>query len=133
VSGATFPSQRWLEAARARVNEDPAFRKLGSIDADVGIRAGKDVFLVRFEAFACTEARRTDPETLVDADYVLEMAPKEWKRYLAERREGRGPTLTELDLAHGVVKAHDARKRIEFLRHHLSVQAFLDAGAAAGR
>jgi hypothetical protein len=66
---------------------------------------------------------------LRDADYLIEMTPETWSSFLAGRREGDGPSLAELDTTEGVVKAKNPRDKLDFYRYHLSVQAFLDAGA----
>jgi len=121
-------SLKWLEEAQARVNADRGFRKRGSIDAQVGVACGSDTFLVSFDAFACQRVRAIDKGDLRDADFVLEMSPDRWERFLTDRRAGDGRTLLELDTTDGIVHAANPRKRLEFLRVHTSVQAFFDAG-----
>jgi len=121
-------SLKWLEDAQARVNADRGFRKRGTIDAQVGVACGADAFLVSFDAFACQRVRALDKNDLRDADFVLEMSPDRWERFLAERRAGDGRTLLELDVTDAIVHAANPRKRLEFLRVHTSVQAFFDAG-----
>jgi len=121
-------SLKWLEDAQARVNTDRGFRKRGSIDVQVGVANGNDVFLLSFEAFGCTKVRAIAKHELRDADFVLEMTPERWERFLAERRSGDGPSLLDLDATDAIVHAANPRKRLEFLRVHTSVQAFFDAG-----
>ena len=41
----------WLEETAAELNEDPAFRNLGSTDLVLGLKAGRVVRIVVFEAF----------------------------------------------------------------------------------
>ena len=50
----TFPSVQWFEAVRELVNNDAAFRQLGTIDARVGVKVVDQLFEITFEAFECT-------------------------------------------------------------------------------
>jgi hypothetical protein len=65
-----------------------------------------------------------------EADFVVEMSQVTWDKFLAGRRDGDGLTLAELDTIEGIVTA-DPRKKLDFYRYHVSLQAFLDAGALA--
>ena len=66
-----------------------------------------------------------------DADFIVDMSPDQWRRFLDGRRSGKGRTLAELDTTDGVVKAATPRRKLDFLRFHTSLQAFFDAGAKA--
>lgn len=123
-------SAKWLKHAQRQVNDDPAFRKLGSVDANVGLKVDGSAFLVRFSGFSCHDVRKIAAKDLRDADFVVEMSRTAWSRYLDGRRDGSAPTLAALDVTDDVVKAADPRKKLDFLRYHLSLQAFIDAGAA---
>jgi hypothetical protein len=122
-------SAKWLKQAQDSVNADPAFRKLGNIDSRVALKVGKPAFLVDFSGFSCHGVRKLSDSELRDADYVIEMKPETWKRFLDGRRQGDGPSLVELDTAEGVVRTGNPRGKLDFYRYHLSLQAFLDAGA----
>ncbi len=124
-------SVKWLKKAQAEVNQDPAFRKLGSVDTVMGLKVGKSSYLVNFAGFSCHGVSKISADELRDADYVVEMTPAAWGKFVDGRRAGDGPDLAELDTLDGVVSASDPRKKMDFLRYHLSLQAFIDAGAAA--
>ena len=46
-----FPSVEWFQAVQQLVNADPEFRRLGSVDAGMGVKVGSRVFVITFEAF----------------------------------------------------------------------------------
>ncbi len=122
---------RWLKTAQNAINDDPAFRKLGSIDAKMGIKVAGAAFIVTFGGFSCHEVRKCKVSDLRDADFVVEMSQREWDEFVQERASGRGATLVELDNVGAVVRAISPRKKLDFLRYHTSLQAFIDAGARA--
>jgi len=122
---------KWLKTAQNAINGDPAFRALGSVDVEMGIKVGSAAFLVTFGGFTCHDVRKIKVAQLRDADFVVEMSQDGWDSFLEGRTTGTGATLAELDNVDGVVKAINPRKKLDFLRYHLSVQAFIDAGARA--
>ena len=124
-------SAKWLRTAQSAVNDDPGFRDLGSIDTNMAIKVGRSAYLVRFEGFSCHGVSKIAVKDLRDADFVVEMTQDAWDRFIAGRQSGDGPTLSEIDTVEGIVKAENPRKRLDFYRYHVSLQAFLDAGAAA--
>ncbi|MCP5184219.1 MAG: hypothetical protein H6993_09670 [Pseudomonadales bacterium] len=124
-------SVKWLKQAQRVVNEDPEFRKLGYVDTNMGLKVGRGAYLVIFSGFSCHGVHKLDGKDLRDADYVVEMTPAAWERFVEGRRTGAGPTLVELDQTDCVIKAENPRRKLDFLRYHVSLQAFLDAGAAA--
>jgi hypothetical protein len=120
-----------LEKTREAVNADKDYRKLGTTDARVGIKAGEAAFLVDFEAFECAAVAAIELDALRDADFYLELTPDAWKSYLAGRRAGTAPSLISLDVdtPNGIVKGADPLKTLKFERYHLTLQSFLDTGA----
>ncbi len=124
-------SAKWLKNAQASVNEDPAFRKLGSVDTSMALKVGQTAYLIDFAGFSCHGVRKLGAKDYRDADFLVEMSADAWDRFLSGRRAGNGPTLAELDTVEGVIKADNPRKKLDFLRYQVSIQAFLDAGAAA--
>lgn len=124
-------SIKWLKKAQARVNEDPAFRKLGSIDVAMIVHVGSSAYLVTFGGFSCHAVAKITPHEMRDADFIVTMSPDAWNRFVDGRRDGTGRTLVELDATDGVVTAANPRKKLDFLRYHTSLQAFFDAGAAS--
>ena len=121
------PKLDWLHAARTALNDDPAFRALGSADMVLGLSLGDETRLVRFEAFEITDIQ--DGGDLRDASLVLRMNPREWNAYLRQRARGRGPTLLTLDLEEGVFQAPNPLAAALLPRYNLTLQAFIDAGA----
>ena len=120
----------WTEAAAAALNEDPAFRKLGSADLVLGLKAGRVVRVVVFEAFGITRTETADEAELRDCEVVIEMSPRDWTAYLRRRAGGKGPSLLALDAERSIVSAADPLRRLKFERYHLTLQAFVDRGAA---
>jgi hypothetical protein len=120
-----------LERVRDAVNTDRDFRRLGTCDVRLGIKAGEAAFLVDFEAFECAAVAAIDLDALRDADFYLELSPDAWRSYLAGRREGSAPSLVSLDVdtPDGIVKGTDPLKTLKFERYHLTLQSFLDTGA----
>ncbi|MDE0193347.1 MAG: hypothetical protein OXQ90_18490 [Gammaproteobacteria bacterium] len=119
----------WVESAAAAVNQDPGFRKLGSADLVLGLKSGKAVRVVAFEAFEVATVGTADEAALRDCEVVIEMTPRQWTDYLRRRARGIGPSLVSLDLDRGIVRAGDPLLRLKFDRYHLSIQALCDAGA----
>jgi len=122
-------SARKLKQAQNDVNDDPAFRHLGNVDVKMGIRVGRATYLISFEAFNCKGVRKISAKETRDADFVIEMSADVWDRYIAGCQSGDGPNLAQLDSTDGVVKAADPRKKLEFLRYHMSLQLFFEAYA----
>lgn len=127
---AAKPDLSWLADARAALNADPAFRKLGNADFSLGLVIGEDARIVSFEAFEIAAIEQADPADMRDADLIIRMAPKDWDAYLCQRRRGSGATLLSYDLEHHVVEARDPLERLLLERYNGSVQALLDKGAS---
>jgi hypothetical protein len=123
------PRLDWLTAACEAVNEDPAYRKLGSADFVLGLDIEGEARLVTFEAFEVTDVREIEPRELRDADIVISMSAKDWNAYLRQRAKGRGPSLLTLDLEQHVVRGADPLARLKLTQYSLSLQKFLDTGA----
>lgn len=121
------PRLEWLEKARAALNADPAFRKLGSADVVLGLSLGDEVRLVKFEAFEIGEI--VEGGDLRDADLVLNLSPKDWNAYLRQRARDKGPSLLTLDQEEQVFEAANPLARNLLPRYNLSLQAFIDTGA----
>jgi len=124
------PKLDWLNAAREQLNVDPGYRKLGATDVTLGLAIGGECRLVVFEAFTISAVRVIDDTELRDADIVIRMTPKDWNAYLRNRQKGRAASLLSLDIDKAVVTGADPLKRNKLARYNLSIQAFLDAGAA---
>ena len=123
-------SVKWLKQAQNSVNQDPSFRSHGNVDTKMALKVGRSTYLISFEGFSCHGVQKIKQPEQREADFVVEMSQVTWDKFLAGRRNGDGPTLAELDTIEGIVSA-DPRKKLDFYRYHVSLQAFLDAGAVA--
>lgn len=132
-----FPSVEWFQALQELVNKDEEFRRLGSIDAVMGIKAGERVFVITFEAFECTEVKEGTEYDLIDADFYLEMTVEQWQELLINTRENNGAdlshTLNTLDLSiEGGISDNatgDQLRADVFFRVNQSLQHFFDSSA----
>ena len=132
-----FPSVEWFQALQQLVNVDPEFRRLGSIDAAMGVKVGSRVFVVVFEAFECTDVRDGSEADLADLDFYLELSEADW-RELGENTKANGGadrrhTLNTLDLTANDGLAQNATgdqlRGDIFFRVNESLQYFFDQSA----
>lgn len=119
----------WLEGAQAALNASPAFRKLGTADVVIGLKSGRVVRRVTFEAFEVSHVEAVEATVLRDCDITIEMSPRDWTNYLRRRAKGSGPTLQSLNLDRKIVQAANPLNQLKFDRYHLSLQALVDEGA----
>jgi hypothetical protein len=131
----TFPSVEWFTALKDIVNADPAFRRLGTVDAVVGAKIGSKVYELTFEAFECAGVREVGEKALSDMDFWLEQPFAAWKEMIedikANGQAGLSHTLNTIDLnmPEGLAKAQDEYKRDAFYRFNQSIQDYFDASA----
>ncbi len=131
----TFPSVEWFNAVGDLVNSDDEFRRLGTVDARVGIKVGDELFEVTFEAFECTGSREIEESDLRDVDFWLEQSPEQWKEMLENiKQHGAADlshTLNTLDLnqTDGFARSHDGYRRDTFYRFNQSLQHYFDSSA----
>lgn len=118
-----------LAQVREAINQDVAFRRLGTSDFTVIFAVGSERVKVIFEAFEVAEVSDASHLQDRDADFVLTFPVQTWSSYLRRRASGAGESLLALDLDHGIVKARDPIARLGFERFNRSLQAFVDAGA----
>jgi hypothetical protein len=131
----TFPSLEWFDTVRELVNNDEAFRRLGTVDATAGIKVGDKIYQLTFEAFECTGVEEIDEAALRDVDFWLEQSPEEWREML-ENIKSHGSadlqyTLNTIDLNHpeGLARSYDGYRRDAFYRFNQSLQHFFDSSA----
>jgi hypothetical protein len=131
----TFPSIEWFDTVRNLVNNDEAFRRLGTVDARVGIKVGDKLFELTFEAFECIGAREIPETELRDLDFWLEQTPEQW-REMIENIKVHGSadlqhTLNTIDLTipEGFARSHDGYRRDTFYRFNQSLQHFFDSSS----
>ncbi len=132
---ATFPSVEWFNAVKDLVNNDPEFRRLGTVDAVVGVKVGAKIYELTFEAFECAAVREANEKALRDMDFYLEQPYDAWKDMILNiKKNGQADlshTLNTIDLTlpEGFAKAHDEYKRDAFFRFNQSIQDFFDASS----
>ena len=132
-----FPSVEWFQALQQLVNVDPESRRLGSIDAAMGVKVGSRVFVVVFEAFECTEVRDGSEADLDDLDFYLELSEGDWRELVENTKANGGAdrrhTLNTLDLTANDGLAQNATgdqlRGDIFFRVNESLQYFFDQAA----
>jgi hypothetical protein len=130
-----FPSLEWFEAVRDLVNQDEAFRRLGTVDARVGVKVGDKTYELTFEAFECAGVRQIGQEELRDCDFWLEQEPEAWKEMISNIQENGqadlSHTLNTIDLTRpdGFARSNDGYRRDAFYRFNQSLQHFFDSSA----
>jgi hypothetical protein len=130
-----FPSTEWFDAVKNIVNQDPAFRQVGTIDTTVGVKVGAKIFELTFEAFECTNVREASESDLRDMDFWLEMPYEQWKEMIENiKQNGHSDlqhTLNTIDLSmpEGFARSHDGYRRDAFYRFNQSLQDFFNASA----
>jgi hypothetical protein len=132
-----FPSLDWFRALQELANGDPEFRRLGNVDATVGVRVADDLFLLAFEGFRCESVRRGAPDEEAQADFVLAMSPALWREMIesiaANGAADRPHTLNTLDLLTegGIARSPvgDQYRADLFFRYNQSLQHFFDLSA----
>jgi hypothetical protein len=130
-----FPSVAWFDTVRNMVNGDEAFRRLGTVDARVGVKVGDQLFELTFEAFECVGVSEIGENDLRDLDFWLEQSPEEW-REMIENIKANGSadlshTLNTIDLnrPEGFAKSYDGYRRDAFYRFNQSLQHFFDSSS----
>lgn len=136
-SALLFPSVEWFQALQDLVNADPDFRRLGSIDTTMGVKAGQKIIIVTFEAFECSNVREGTEYDLIDLDFFLEMSEDDWQDLIRNTKNNGGAdlshTLNTLDLMvqDGISKnaTGDQFRADLFFRVNQSLQHFFDSSA----
>ncbi len=130
-----FPSLAWFEALQRLVNEDTAYRQIGTVDAAMGVKVGDNVFVVNFEAFECRSVRSGNEYDLINVDFFIEMAPAAWRAMLESIKSHggaeAGQTLVSLDMLHEISNnaTGDQLRADMFFRYNQSLQHFFDLSA----
>ena len=130
-----FPSLDWFEALQKLVNDDPAYRQIGTVDAAMGVKVADEVFVVTFEAFECRSVRAGNEYDLINVDFFIEMDPEAWRTMLesikANGAAEAGQTLVSLDMLHEISTnaTGDQLRADMFFRYNQSLQHFFDLSA----
>jgi len=132
-----FPSVEWFQAVQQLVNADPEFRRLGSVDAGMGVKVGSRVFVITFEAFECVSVEEGSGAGLDDLDFYLELSEADWRELIENTKANGGAdrqhTLNTLDLMKedGLSQnaTGDQLRADIFFRINESLQHFFDSSA----
>ena len=130
-----FPSLAWFEELRRLVNDDPAYRQIGTVDASMGVKVGDEVFVVTFEAFECSSVRSGNEYDLINVDFFIEMESAAWRAMLENIRANggaeAGQTLVSLDMLNEISTnaTGDQLRADMFFRYNQSLQHFFDLSA----
>lgn len=130
-----FPSLAWFAELQRLVNDDPAYRQIGTVDASMGVKVGDEVFVVTFEAFECSSVRSGNEYDLINVDFFIEMESDAWKAMLENIRDnggaGSGHTLVSLDMLNEISTnaTGDQLRADMFFRYNQSLQHFFDLSA----
>ena len=130
-----FPSVQWFDAVKDLVNNDDAFRRLGTVDARIGVKVGGQLFELTFEAFECVGVREIGENDLRDLDFWLEQSPEEWRDMIENIKQHGSADLThtlntiDLTIPEGFARSYDGYRRDAFYRFNQSLQHFFDSSA----
>lgn len=115
------------------MNQEDAYRRLGTCDARVGFQIDDRAFLIDFDAFRVGNVEELDAEAAeAEADFVLEMSAPEWKELVENIRKHDGAdaehTLNTLVFADRLrLRYRDSIGMDKFYQYNQSLQYFLDA------
>jgi len=130
-----FPSVEWFDAIKDLVNNDEAFKRLGTVDATVGVKVGDRIFQLTFEAFECSDAKEIPEHELRDLDFWLEQSPEQWREMLENIKQHGSADLQhtlntiDLNMPDGFARSHDGYRRDTFYRFNQSLQHFFDSSS----
>jgi len=131
---ATFPSVDWFNAVKEIVNNDPNFRRIGTCDAEMGVKIpdlGK-YYKITFEAFEVGDIAEVDEAVAEDTDFWLEMPYARWKEMIQNIKDNARAdlhhTLNTIDLEdpEGFARSNDGYRRDAFYRFNQTFQYFFD-------
>jgi hypothetical protein len=137
ITRATFPSVEWFQSIARIVNEDEGYKRIGTADAEVGVKVPdlEKYYKLTFEAFEIAEVLETDEKTAESTDFWLEMPYARWKDMIQNIKDnGKADlhhTLNTIDLEdpEGLARSHDGYRRDLFYRFNQTFQYFFDASA----
>ena len=114
---ATFPSVDWFNAIKEIVNTDEGYKRLGTCDAEVGVKIPdlQKYYKITFEAFEVADIKEVDERDAEDADFWLEMPYARWKdtdREHQGQRQGGPPPHPEHDRPGGPGRLRPLKRRL---------------------
>ena len=128
----SFPSLEWFQALQQLVNDDPEFRRHGTVDISMGAKVGNKVFVLTFEAFELSSVRGGSEFDLIDLDFFLEMSESDWQEMLQNIKDHGsadfGHTLNSLDMTKEISNnaTGDQLRADMFFRYNQSLQHLFD-------
>ena len=133
----TFPSLEWFQQVQKLVNEDPNFKKLGTADANVGIKISdrEEKYVLTFEAFEVVDVKEAQQADLEAADFYLELPYDSWKEMLSNIKANGHADLhhtlntIDLELPEGFARSKDEYRRDLFYRFNQTFQDFFNKSA----
>jgi hypothetical protein len=134
---ATFPSVEWFNAVKEIVNQDDGYKKIGTCDAEVGIKIPDlpKYFKITFEAFEVGNVAEVDEREAEDTDFWLEMPYAKWKDLIENiKTNGKADlhhTLNTIDLEDpdGFARSNDGYRRDAFYRFNQTFQYYFDTSS----
>jgi hypothetical protein len=132
-----FPSLEWFQQVQKLVNEDPNFKKLGTADANVGIKISdrEEKYILTFEAFEVIDVKEAQQADLEAADFYLELPYDSWKEMLTNIKTNGHADLhhtlntIDLELPEGFARSKDEYRRDLFYRFNQTFQDFFNKSA----
>jgi hypothetical protein len=137
MTKATFPSVDWFKAIAEIVNKDEGYNRIGTCDAEVGIKVPdlQKFYKLTFEAFEVSNVEEVPEGESEDTDFWLEMPYARWKEMIQNIKDnGKADlhhTLNTIDLEtpEDLARSHDGYRRDAFYRFNQTFQYFFDASA----
>jgi hypothetical protein len=130
-----FPSVEWFQTAADMLNKSDSFKRLGTCDAEMGVRVGERVFELDFEAFEVRAVKEIDEARAEQLDFTLVQPPEAWRAMIEDiKLNGRAThdfTLNSLDLKSDaeLARGKDYHRRDAFYRFNQTFQEYFDLAA----
>jgi hypothetical protein len=130
-----FPSVTWFDEAGKLLNDSDSFQRLGTCDAEMGVRSADKFFQLTFEAFEFTGSKEVTESVAEDLDFTLIQEPGAWRAMLENIKENglaeHEFTLNSLDLRSEAEFAigKDYHRRDLFYRFNQTFQEYFDQSA----
>ena len=130
-----FPSVEWFQTAADMLNKSDSFKRLGTCDAEMGVRVGERIFELDFEAFEVRAVKEIDEARAEQLDFTLVQPPEAWRAMIEDiKTNGRAThdfTLNSLDLKSDaeLARGKDYHRRDAFYRFNQTFQEYFDLAA----
>ena len=127
-----FPSVEWFQSAADLLNKSDSFKRLGTCDAEVGVRVGDQFFELDFDAFEVRSVKAIDAHRAEEVDFTLVQSPEAWRAMIEDiKTNGHAThdfTLNSLDLRSDeeLARGKDYHRRDAFYRFNQTFQDYFD-------